>query len=174
MKQTLFDIGADALALYQLLEEMDGDISDPVNAAIVDEFFAENEKNLHTKVDGYGMLIREYEMYLTGLKAEAARMARNAAIEANKIDALKDRLKYFMESTGQTRIKTDRNNFTVANNGGKQPLKITCSADELPEDFRLEEIVYKPLTETIREAIERGETLPFAHLEPRGTHLRIS
>ena len=73
-----------------------------------------------------------------------------------------------MKETGKTKFNTELFAFNICKNGGKQALTID---GEVPEEFT--KIVVENDTDKIREVLESGENLPFAHLEPRGESLRI-
>ena len=81
---------------------------------------------------------------------------------------MKDRLKSAMEEIGTKEIKTDLHRFKIVGNGGKLPLVIDGG---VPESYKRVELVDDK--EKIRKALESGECLTFAHLEDRGTHLKI-
>jgi hypothetical protein len=171
MNQTLFDIGADMIALNNLLDELGGDVSGEGEAEEIDKWFAENAEALSEKGDGYGMLIKENAARAAVLKDEAKSLTEQAAAHEGRAGRLKDRLKYFMQEQGMKKLETKRCSFSVCANGGKTPLDIKVDGEDLPEEFRM--VVYQPLTETIREALERGDVLPFAELKERGFHLRV-
>lgn len=73
-----------------------------------------------------------------------------------------------MKITGKTKFTTDLFSFNVAKNGGKQALTIT---GEVPKQYT--KAIIENDTEKIRQALENGEKLDFAHLEERGESLRI-
>ena len=72
------------------------------------------------------------------------------------------------EKLNQRKITTDFHTFIVCKNGGKQPMEIT---GDVPDNYK--RVVYETDTEKIRKELEAGATLPFAHLEECGEHLRI-
>ena len=63
---------------------------------------------------------------------------------------------------------TEHFKVSIAKNGGKTPMKIT---GDVPEEF----LKYTPAPDNdkIREALDSGLSLDFAHFEERGTHLNI-
>ena len=73
-----------------------------------------------------------------------------------------------MKFTGKTKFTTNLFSFNIAKNGGKQQLTID---GDVPKEYT------RTITENdidkIRQALENGENLPFAYLEPRGESLRI-
>ena len=73
-----------------------------------------------------------------------------------------------MKATGKTKFATDLFSFNIAKNGGKQTLTID---GEVPQEYT--KTIIENDTDKIRQALEAGQELPFAHLEPRGESLRI-
>lgn len=126
------------------------------------------EYELEDKADGYAKVIRELEGQAETLKSEIDRLTkRRNGIEAN-ISLMKEALKNAMKETGKTKFKTDLFSFTVAKNGGKQPLDI--HGDVLEAYKKIE---YKVDNDKIREELKDGKELPFAKLKERGDHLRV-
>ena len=77
-----------------------------------------------------------------------------------------------MEVTGKTKFQTALYSFSIAQNGGVQPVKVDADVKDIPQEYLIPQPP-KPDTNAIRKALEEGEVLPFAHLEERGTSLRI-
>lgn len=170
MNKTLFEIGADMAALNDLLDELQGDVSGDGESELIDGWFTENQEALLSKLDGYGSLVMENTARADALKAEAARIADLSKAHANRAAKLKERLHYFMETQGQSKLETGRFKFTVCANPQPQ-LVVSAEAIDLPEQYR--RIEYKADNAAIRAALADGVKLPFALLGDRGTHLRI-
>ena len=73
-----------------------------------------------------------------------------------------------MDAAQLTELKAGEYTLKIAKNGGKQPLVIDST---VPDNFM--KIKYEPDNDLIRQAIEEGKEVPFAHLEERGRHLNI-
>lgn len=170
---TLLEIEDDVMALDALLNDCQGDVSDPKVQAAVDQWFAENEAMLHTKVDGYAALIQEKKLLAEAAKQEAKRMADKAQQRAAAADFLSYRLKGVMERLGLNKIETPRFTVAVQGNGGKQPVDVFGPIDELPEWAKRTKTTIEPDKDKIRERLEAGEKLEFATLMDRGTRLAI-
>ena len=110
------------------------------------------EGEIEDKADGYAKIIRELEAMRDAKTEEMHRQQDGAKRLDNKIKLLKQNLFNAMKQTGKTKFATNLFTFNIAKNGGKQALTDT---------------------DKIRQALENGENLPFAHLEPRGESLRI-
>lgn len=126
------------------------------------------EGEIEDKADNYAKIIKEFEALRDARKAEAKRLVDSAAVLDNRIKILKNNLFNVMKETGKTKFNTELFSFNICKNGGKQALTID---GEVPEQFT--KIVVENDTDKIRVALESGENLPFAHLEPRGESLRI-
>ena len=123
---------------------------------------------IEVKADSYAVVLAELKAQREKVKAEKDRLAKiEKAIESNE-KRMKERIKEAMETMGKSEIKTDLHTFKIQNNGGLQPLMIT---GDVPDKFT--KIIIEPDNEKIREALTSGQELDFAHLEPRGTQLRI-
>jgi len=73
-----------------------------------------------------------------------------------------------MKRIGKTKFTTNLFSFNITKNGGQQ--KITIDG-EVPEEYT--KTIIENDTDKIRQALEEGQILPFARLEPRGESLRI-
>ena len=144
----LYDEEVDEQIVLDTLESIEGDIED--------------------KANGYAKIIKELEVKAKARKEEAKRLSDRSKTFENKIKFLKQNLFNSMKETGKTKFTTDLFSFNIAKNGGKQALTID---GEVPEEYT--KTVIENDTDKIRQALESGEKLPFAHLEPRGESLRI-
>lgn len=144
----LYDEEIDEQMILDTLESIEGEIED--------------------KADGYAKIIKELEARRDARKAEAKRLTESAKVFENRVNTLKSNLFNAMKTTGKTKFATDLFSFNITKNGGKQPLTID---GEVPKEYT--KTVIENDTDKIRQALENGEKLPFAHLEPRGESLRI-
>lgn len=124
---------------------------------------------IENKADGYAVVMAEIEGRADIVAKEINRLkAIEDALTATH-KRMKDRLKSAMEEIGKKEIKTDLHRFKIINNGGKQPMIVDEAC--VPESYKRVELVTDK--DKIRKALEAGECLTFAHLEERGTHLKI-
>ena len=144
----LYDEDVDEQAILDTLESIEGDIED--------------------KADGYAKIIKELETQSNARKEEAKRLTQSAKTFDNKIKMLKSNLFNCMKITGKTKFTTNLFSFSIAKNGGKQVLTVD---GDVPREYT--KTITENDTDKIRQALENGENLPFAHLEPRGESLRI-
>jgi hypothetical protein len=169
----LLDLAHEMVVLDEMILEADGDLSNPVVAAKLEEWWRDSLTDFNSKVDNYCGLIREIELRVARRAEESERLAMRNKAEQNAVKSLKDRMKMAMEFAG-VRKAGDIRTATICGNGGKPPLKIDqpfARSEDIPEQFR--KVVVSLNEEAVREAIESGEPVKFAHLEERGTHVRI-
>lgn len=155
--RALFSIGEDLLALEYLLLDAGGVLSPGEEEAIIDAWFAELREERNAKLDDYAALIRDTSARAAARKSEEDRMARLRAGDEGLVRKLKDRLLYFLERTGETRIDTTHFRIRRQNNGGKLALDWKVGEDryrELPEPMREERVTYVPRQEEIRAALD--------------------
>lgn len=177
---SLFQIGDDFLALNELLAELEPP-PDPARSEgelnpAMEELFKEIEGNQGVKLDGYVNLIRAVEGDAAVMEAEAAEYKMKGEARRNRAKFLKDRLYAYMIRTGQAKVQTDKGRvLSIQNNGGAQAVEYDLLDQDdvaaLPDRFK--EVVVKIDTQAVKAALDAGESLDFAKLKPRGTHLRI-
>jgi len=177
---TLYEISnkrrADFDRVHELLEELQGDVTDPEVGALIDELLTGTDDDLKSKVDDYCALIKEEEATAQARLTEAARLTFLAQTNSNLVVRLKERLKMFFEDHDIQKIETPRFKLSIANNGGKVRLIVPDDLDvnQLPEQFqKLIPAVVTVDNEAIRQALESGETVDGFALAPRGTRLAI-
>lgn len=170
---TIYEIHDDLNALADLLAEVGGDITDADAESAIDRWLEETQEATAEKLDRYAALIREMEARSDARKAEAARLAALAAVDANAVGRLKARLLWFCEAHEIPKVETPRFRITVCANGGKAPLLLRVAPEELPAAWRTEVVTYRADSDAIRAALEAGDNLPFAELGAKGRHVRI-
>lgn len=170
-RPSLFTLREDQLALYQLLMDCGGDVTEESTAAAVEAWMKELEEGTHSKIDDYCQVIRRLTLDAALAKAEEERYRDMATRRTNAAKRLKDRLKDHMTVIGKLKIETQHNRLAVTNNGGHQPMDIP-NVGALPDAFV--ELVPTAKVDDIRKALIAGEEVPGASLLPRGTHLRMN
>ena len=170
--RTMFNIIADFEALYDLLEEVDGDVTDPKVEAAVTEWMNTLDQDFTNKVDSYSAFVLELLSRSKCRAEEAARLKHRADVDESLARSLKTRLMMALEQRGKKKVETDRFRVSIAGNGGLQPLNVDetvlTDAWRRVADPRL-----IPDTSKIRETLVAGGEVPGAELLPRGQHLSI-
>lgn len=147
-------------------ESVEGEI-DPV----IDELWNELEGAIQDKAEVYCRIIREFELISNARLEESSRIRQLAMTDMNKVKAMKNRLMYFFEMQGISKLDTKTFRLTIAKNGGVQPIEINVPVEQLPEACRKVEVT--PNMDQIRELVDNGIPIDGVVVLPRGKHLRI-
>ncbi len=126
---------------------------------------------IEEKADNYAKIIQDINDTTVSIENEIARLKQRKEMLQKRSDKLKENLKNSMEATGKTKFSTTLYSFSIRKNGGLQPLKIDADVKDIPEQYLIPQPP-KPNMDAIRKALKE-DTLPFAHLEERGTSLSI-
>ena len=114
----LFDFASQFKGLYELCEDIEvnqetGEIID--NSELLSQLFSELEMDLSDKLENTAYLIKELETSEKALKDEAKRLTEKAKVLENRQTRIKELIKTTLESSGQTKIKTDKFSFSISN-----------------------------------------------------------
>lgn len=160
---TLLDLTGEYKELLEMMQDPD------VDPELIDGSLEAVVGEISVKCDSYVAVMTNLESRSDLYKAEAKRLQAAAGVIDNNISRMKERLKYALESMGKTEIAGTYNKVKIVKNGGLAPLKIT---GQVPDCFT--KITVEADNKRIREALADGQELDFAHLEERGTHLKIN
>ena len=163
------------MRLYELTEQWDTVFNmmedGETDEQVIFDTLEAIEGEIEDKADNYAKIIRNLQASVDVLKAEEERLYQRRMSTENHIHRLKNTLQANLEHIGKTKFKTALFTYTVAANGGKAPLVITDNLGDIPGEFLIPQPP-KVDTEAVRELLETKE-VEWAHLEPRGTSLRI-
>lgn len=123
---------------------------------------------IEIKAEGYAVIINDLETEEAQFRKEAERLIKHADGLAANAKRMKDNLMDTMTVMGKTKLNTEHYKVAVVGNGGVKPLKIT---GDVPDEYL--RMKPEPDNKKIREALDAGQKLDFAHLEERGKHLSI-
>ena len=163
------------MRLYELAEPWDAVFNmmedGETDEQVIFDTLESIEGEIEDKADNYAKMIRNLQASVDVLKAEEERLYQRRKSTENHIQRLKDNLQANLEFIGKTKFKTDLFSFSVAKNGGKQPLSITDNLDEIPGKYLIPQPP-KVNNDAVRELLKE-KTVDWAHLEPYGRHLNI-
>lgn len=159
----LYDLKEDYKKIAEMLYE------EEIDEECILDTLESIEAEIEDKADNYAVIIKELLADAKICKEEKQRLENRQKSFENRAKFLKDRLEETMRETGKLKFKTAKFSFGIQTNGGLAPLWITEDINIIPEPYLKKE----PDNTKIRQAIDSGEILPFAHLEPRGESLRI-
>lgn len=162
---TLHELTEELLEILDLAEEDDDD------EALLGSWEAVSLE-YNDKIEAYCKIISQIEADEKALDEEQKRIA-------GKRDRLKKRAKWMRErvldslrATGKRKAGGTLYSAYIRVNGGVLPLVVECDVDELPEEFR--KVEYKADNGAIRDALDAGRELDFAHFGERGESLKIN
>ena len=123
---------------------------------------------LDVKAEQYAAIIKEIDAETKKFDAEIERLTQRRDVMKANVKRMKERLMGAMKTMGVPEIKTDHFKLKIVNNGGLQPLVVD---GDVPQNMT--KVTVAPDNDKIREYLKDNECT-WAHLEPRGQHLRIS
>lgn len=127
---------------------------------------------IEIKADNYAKIISELEGEAETIRKEISRLDDKYSRIKDNVKRLKDNLQQAMIETGKTKFKTDLFSFGIQKNGGKVPLIIE-DGKIIPAEYIEKHEIEILNKDAIREDLEKGIDLGFAHLGERGESLRI-
>lgn len=165
---SLFNLADELIHLRHVLESReDGEIDEALES-----WLNSTEGQLREKVGNYCAVIEEFKRMAEVRWAECARLKMLADADQAKADRMRRVLFDVLQRLQIDHIETDRHKVGIRTAGGQPALQVdTVDMDQIPEQFLRTQRA--PNREAIREALERGEELPFARLLPRSKTLMI-
>jgi len=127
------------------------------------------ESDFEVKAQNVAMYFLEIESDIKAIKEEEDRLTARRKSLQTRSDWLKEYLKENMVKTGKVKIKTPLLTLSVQNN---RPAVQIINDEELPKEFKIEEVIYTPNKTAIRIAINAGYEVAGATLT-QGTRLVI-
>lgn len=161
----LYELTNDYDEVYNLA--LDEDWDPQVAQDTLEGIFGEIED----KAENCAKIIKMLQAKADAANAEADRLYGRAKALSSRIDFFKSGLFENMKAVNVRKIKTSLFTISIAKNGGKEPLVITGSLDEIPGKYLIPQDP-KPNNDAIRTLLAEKE-VDWAHLEPRGEHLGI-
>lgn len=142
---------------------------DDVDEQMILDTLESIEGEIEDKADNYAYIITEILNDANACKVEKDRLEKRQKSLENKAKNLKKNLAEIMKNIGKTNFKTQLHTFRIQKNGGKRALTID---GDVPVEYT--KTIIENDTDKIRQALEDGKELKFAHLEPQSESLRIN
>jgi hypothetical protein len=140
-------------------------------ALIKSYFDAVGDRNV--KIDSYAALIRELELRSEARKSEGERLLARSKTDNNKAQYLKERLMMVFKYFQLTSVETPRFRVSLATNGGKLPVIISCPIENLPSEYVKQIVTLKANLDLIAEELEAGVLIENVCFGERGEGIRI-
>lgn len=163
--ESLFGLTGEYLELKEMLT--DGDIDEQV----INDSLESVEGAIEVKASGYVAVINQLDMEIDACKKHKAEWDAKLKVRENAKKNLKDRLLKGMMMLGKDELKAGDITLKVRNAGGVLPLIFDENKD-VPERFT--KVTIETDNKLVREALEKGEKLDFAHFGERGKTLKIN
>lgn len=165
---TLYELTGQWQELYDMADDPE------INPDVWFDTMEGLEGEIEVKAEGYAKVIKQLEADQAALDTEAARLKDKSKTIENKIKRVKERLKESMQATGKTKLQAGIFTFAIQKNGGKAPIEY--APDMVVGELPLEYLTFPAPTvnsEAVRQALDAGEALEWAHYGERGTHLKL-
>lgn len=164
------------------LYEMTGDIIDLYHMAEEDDDFQQFKQEFKDTMEGLegefddkaaqiGRFIRSLDADAKSLKEESDHLIRKQKAIENRSKWMREYLFNNMQAIGKTQSGDAVTTIRIQKNGGKIPLILDSDVENIPPEYQ--KITYSADNDKIREALDEGKQLPFAHFGERGESLRI-
>ena len=152
---TLYELTDDYLKLMELIDDPD------VDPEIFNDTLEGIEGGIEDKADGYAKVIQGLKADIDGIKAEIDRLSKRKKTIENNITRMKQHLTAAMVMTDKRKFKTGLFSFSLRTSVS------TVIDDEaaVPDEFA--RIKREPDKTAIKEAIQDGKEITFAHLEEK-------
>ena len=163
----LYELAAGFNAIFDLV------LDEAMDLEQLEEALKSIECEVEEKCESGIALIKSLETYAAAYKAEKKRFDVQQKSLENRIKRIKEWYRQNLDAMGKSRVPTKYGVMSVQGNGGLFPLMID---DEklIPAEYLTTVPEHKEVNrDKLYKALEKGEAVPGAHLEPRGRSLRI-
>ena len=148
-------------------------LDDTMDLALLEEGLQSIECEIEEKCANGIALIKSLETYAEAYAKEERRFEAQRQILENRIRRIKDWYRQNLDPMGQAKVATRYGVMSVQGNGGKRPLAIDDESS-IPELYLVTVPAHKEVDrDALYAALDKGEEIPGAHLEPRGRGIRI-
>lgn len=172
-RKNLFQIYNLSDVLMAALDQLEGNPELPANEleALLDALTGD----INTRVEEVGLAIRNNQARISAKEAEIIRLKEAVDLEDAQNDRLKGSLMALMNRAGIAKVKGKLVTVSVCTNGGAIPITVEGDPADLPEEFRLEKVVFSLNRQAVEQAQAVGIDLPpIITIQPRGSHIRIA
>lgn len=159
----LFELVGEYNELYDLMTDPE------VDEDVLLDTLEGLEGEIEAKAEGYLNVMDRISMEITACEKQVDEWTQRLKVRQNRLKSLKARIVVAMDAINMKELNAGDRIFKIQANGGVQPMEVIKEA--VPDNYQ--RIVYEPDMKKIRDVLESGTELSFAHLEPRGKHLRI-
>ena len=165
MSETLFELTGEFLEVMDMFTDPD------IDPQVLADTLESIEGAIEVKAEGYVKVLKALEAEAKTCKEQEEEWKAKRQVRENHAKRMKEALKHAMIATGKEEIAAgEAVKIKLVNNGGQLPLIVDPEA-KIPDRFQ--KITYSVDNGLIRQALDDGEALPFAHYGERGKSIKI-
>lgn len=161
----LYEISEDMRFLQSIADDPEADLE------AVKDTLEGVEMEFEDKAQNIAFICKNDDAMIEGIDKEIARLTARKNSYKNHKKWLYGYLESCMRATGKLKFKTALFSFGIQKNGGKKPLVLDVSPEELP--FEYQRVKVEADGDRLRSLLDSGEECKYAHYEERGESLRI-
>lgn len=162
---SLYDITGRAQMLMDMAEY--GEVEEEV----IKDTWEALEGELDVKVESCCKVVKNIEGDIKAIESEIKRLTEKKSTLENTTKRIKDMVFNSLKALGKDKAGGQILKASIQKNGGKLPLILDVDDDHIPFDFQ--KVTISANNEAIRDALDHGVELDFAHYGERGESLRI-
>lgn len=166
----MFSASAAAIELEALIAESEDNNGDITAIEGQIDWLSAKAGDLSQSIDDVMSIVKVIDIRSKARKEESDRLKALAKRDADIAIWLKNQIYRVMTENGKDKIETKMHRFTITNAGGIQALELV---GEIPDEYMVTITTKEPDKNMIREVLESGKVLQFAHLVPKQKVLRI-
>ena len=166
----MFNASAAAVELEMLIAESEDNGGDITKIEGQIDWLASKAANLPEAIDDVMSIVKVIEIRSKARKEEADRLKALAKRDTDIANWLRNQIYRVMTENNKDKLDTKMHRLTIVNAGGIQALELI---GEIPDEYMVTVTTKEPDKELIREELQSGKVLEFAHLVPKQKVLRI-
>ena len=162
---TLFGLVGEYKELYSLLTD-----ADESEQEIIETTLEAVTGEIEVKAEGYVSVLNQLDMEIQACKKMKSEWDNKLKVRESNYKRLKERMLQGMLMLGKNELKAGNVTLKVSNAGGVLPI-IYDESKTVPEKYT--KVTIETDGKLVREALDKGEELDFAHFGERGKVLKI-
>ncbi len=161
MAYSLVQVAQDELALMELIQEAEGELTPQL-----EEWLNEVEKNIAVKTDHYQFVLDRLEANSEALDKRSKEL-RAAAVALQSVkENINGRIKHAMQTMGTNEIKGESFRFKLSS---AAPRVVVDNEAAIPLTFKREETIWTADKKAIKESFDLGVPVEGCHIEQGAT-----
>ena len=134
----LYDFNNEFMNLRDMTELLDydhltGEIID--NSEVIKELWNELSLSLETKLENAAYLIKEIDVGIDALRAEADRLTKKARMMTKNQDRIRELMQFALKASEQDKVKTNKFTFSLRKSSSLEIDEMVCPLALMPKQF---------------------------------------